>query len=758
MNTIRNLAANVAFSLNVLLVFIWYFEAKLHLPVFLEVVGRAHPMLLHLPIGLLFVLGLLWLFRGQFDRNSFGELFRLLLSVNAFFAAATALMGFFLSREVGFDADLIGRHKLGGIGMSLFCYFLMSCYDAIAMRELREAGREAAVRSTEPKVSAKRSDPEQSEGTRPNIFDKLFGLLLAIGFGGVVFVGHTGAAITHGIGFLTAPLTANEANDTTQKVAHPRVFADAIMPIFRDKCTSCHNAAKSKGELQLQTVEAALKGGKSGALWDAIAPEKSLILKRFHLDLSAKEHMPPKGKPQLSAWELALIEQWILRGADTNLAISDLSEGDTLFKLSAEMISSRVVVVGHNYPFEAASKAVIAGLNMPFRKVEPLAEGSAALKASFFVRGKYTSSALEELLKIKAQLVYLNLSNMPVSDDEAKRLVQFEQLETLFLNNSDMGNAGIFALGGLSKLSHLSLVGTRVDGSCVAALAAIPSLRQVFLWNTGFSEADIARLSALAPKLVVNSGYRADEKEALQLTQPIFVNKNVVFSEGDSVLLKNNMPGVEIRYTTDGSTPDSLKSPIYSAAFAIKTSTNVKAKAFRSGWMSSEIAQMSYFISGYKPDLVQLKSAPSPKYLGRGELSLTDGEKGDPTNFKIKKWLGYDSTSFDAVFYFTKSQPEISKITISYCRNIPSYIVPPRRVELLAGNDLTQLKTIKIIQYPPITKKELNDIYMDALELNFVKSRYKYYRIKVENEKKLPIFHAGKGEKGWFFVDEVFFN
>jgi hypothetical protein len=34
---------------------------------------------------------------------------------------------------------------------------------------------------------------------------------------------------------------------------------------------------------------------------------------------------------------------------------------------------------------------------------------------------------------------------------------------------------------------------------------------------------------------------------------------------------------------------------------------------------------------------------------------------------------------------------------------------------------------------------------------------YRYIEIEAVNIQKLPGWHRGKGEKGWVFVDEVFF-
>ena len=98
-------------------------------------------------------------------------------------------------------------------------------------------------------------------------------------------------------------------------------------------------------------------------------------------------------------------------------------------------------------------------LNTPFRVIFPIANGSPALHTDFFVRQAYKQEQLGELSEIKDQLVALNLSNMPVKNEDLKTIGQFEQLEKLVLNNTDITDASLSNLQSLTKLKSLSLSG-----------------------------------------------------------------------------------------------------------------------------------------------------------------------------------------------------------------------------------------------------------------------------------------------------------
>jgi hypothetical protein len=91
----------------------------------------------------------------------------------------------------------------------------------------------------------------------------------------------------------------------------------------------------------------------------------------------------------------------------------------------------------------------------------PLANGSPALQADFFVRQAFKKEQLSELADIKEQLVVLNVSNMPITNDDLKTIGQFEHLEKLVLNNTDITGENLSSLQSLINLKSLSLSGTK---------------------------------------------------------------------------------------------------------------------------------------------------------------------------------------------------------------------------------------------------------------------------------------------------------
>lgn len=89
-------------------------------------------------------------------------------------------------------------------------------------------------------------------------------------------------------------------------------FDKHIRPLMKEHCFNCHNPDKSKAGLDLSTYEATLKGGSSGEIIKAGAPDSSLLYMTIthHEDAEA---MPPK-KPKIADKKIALFREWILGG------------------------------------------------------------------------------------------------------------------------------------------------------------------------------------------------------------------------------------------------------------------------------------------------------------------------------------------------------------------------------------------------------------------------------------------------------------
>jgi hypothetical protein len=106
------------------------------------------------------------------------------------------------------------------------------------------------------------------------------------------------------------------------RAADAPVFEKTVLPILRAKCVRCHGGEKVKGDLDVRSKAALVKGGESGAAVVAGSSEKSLLWVKV-----AADKMPPD-KDKLSESEKTLIRAWIDAGAkdDGSTIATDVSD------------------------------------------------------------------------------------------------------------------------------------------------------------------------------------------------------------------------------------------------------------------------------------------------------------------------------------------------------------------------------------------------------------------------------------------------
>lgn len=88
-------------------------------------------------------------------------------------------------------------------------------------------------------------------------------------------------------------------------------YADDVRPMLENKCFSCHNPDKKKGDLDLTSFAGAMAGGGSGSVINPGDPDGSKLVAT--VTKKAEPYMPPEGAP-LSAKEVELLAHWIQGG------------------------------------------------------------------------------------------------------------------------------------------------------------------------------------------------------------------------------------------------------------------------------------------------------------------------------------------------------------------------------------------------------------------------------------------------------------
>lgn len=314
---------------------------------------------------------------------------------------------------------------------------------------------------------------ENQEGTNL-FFHQYAGIFLTVGlitylifkneflliFISILFVTtiHLGASLTHGEEYLFT-----EKRKVITQLNEVELYEDAIVPIFKAKCFSCHKPGKSKGDLDLTKYE------KIG--------DKEELVRRTHLPKSHKEFMPANGKAPLSKEQLAILSYWVEIGAPKTKRLAQLqlsakrkSMFESFFKLDENPLLS-LNVKPAKYEHLAKNGFLI----------HPIYQQSSLLEVKYTGKGKPDIKLLQE---IKKQVVWLDLSNTGLRNEDLKIVGQLENLFKLNLSKNDISNPGIMDLGVLKNLTEINLYETEVNAAALNHLMKLPKIEKIYLWET----------------------------------------------------------------------------------------------------------------------------------------------------------------------------------------------------------------------------------------------------------------------------------
>lgn len=712
-NRFATILENLRLFLSILLVFLLVFEKYIHLPAILAVLGRMHPLILHFPITLAAVGGLGLLIPAKTELANWARRMEF-WSITASITALTALFGLFLSREGGYDEATLNWHKYSAAALTLGAGYL-------------------AWRFGKGKV------PRWDWGLR----------ILVL----TLICGHQGGVLTHGSNFLLEPIRPSvAATPMVVNVQQAEMFRDAVRPILEKKCFACHNPNKTKGDLLMTTLEGIKKGGENGAIFTPFRPDSSQMIQMALLPEADDRHMPPQGKPQLTAEELKVLHFWIKKGADFGAKVSAFLPNDTL----DAWVKSIPTAAAALPKISAASPKTIEGLKSNFCNIRPIAQGSPYLEVVVFNHQDYQAEVFKKLQKISKNIYRLEASGAPVTDKELKSITGLSNLRELGLGKTKITGKNLTQLRELKHLQILKLHGNQLKAKDIEPLLGSSSIQALYLWGNPLPEKDLQKLRKKASKMQLDIGTPPDTT-VLQLNKPVAEKPLAYFQTSTQLVLTHPMRGVKIYYTTDGRNPDGKAGigKVYTQPIVVKTDQKIKYHAELDGWHASVLDSLEFKKARFVPDKFSLKIPANPKFLGGGDSVIFNLAKGAPNHTVNDGWLGFERAEHLDVECFFKNPAEVKKISIGTLLVDNAYIVPPASLEVWASNTPGQWEKIGTQSFPvPDGPQYGNRFYNCEVK----PGKYAYLKIVAKPIPKLPSWHRGKGEPGWLFVDEVLIN
>ena len=476
----------------------------------LEFIGHLHPVIVHLPIGIL-LLGVLMMVYGHYSKIDLQLPISFAFLVGSISAVLACIAGWILSNSGEYDALLVQKHQWTGIStavIGLLVYFLKQ-------------------------------------------YRKLLAVILTLL---IVITGHYGGTLTHGENYL---FNSNENSNTSQvdtikveakkitqtisngadslTIETHNVYKEQVAPILKLRCYNCHAALKQKNGLRLDGEMFIKKGGKNGKIFVAGNTFKSPLYTSLVLPIDDEKHMPPKGKHQLSQNEILIIENWIKSGASFEDIIDTISNNElfknvasqntitdknilaTPAKVNSEITETKKDVVENNnikgveknssLPNPAPiSPSIIEDFKQENIILTNIAEGSNFVMANFVNVVPFNNSSLQALKSINEQLAVLKLTNLPINDNDLKVVADLKNIKKLNVENTLITDNGLDYIKQLSQLEQLNLYGTNISDEGLMQLASLKNLSVLYLWKTKVTLNGIEQFKKLNPKVTIEMG------------------------------------------------------------------------------------------------------------------------------------------------------------------------------------------------------------------------------------------------------------
>ncbi len=702
----------------------------------MDFVGRFHPLLLHLPIGILVFAFLQWcydIYRGNFygaqhtksdestqpsinfeylkidSKKTYGKEstptdLTFALALGCISAIFSAWSGWVLAEQGGYNQELLDWHKYLGIGTAVGSILLLIIY-----------------------------------ASKPSKL--LLGLVFTAFMVLLGATGHYGGSLTHGKGFLTKSAKKEETKSVVN-IQEAHIFNDIVMPIFKRKCVSCHNPEKSKGDLFFDNLEGWQKGGKNGKILTVGVPSESHILQRAYLPKENEEHMPPDGKLQLSIDELNFLEWWIKEMKNYDHQVKDLTPNSKVTKYFKSLEGDEFEGI------EKVSPRVISDLYQSGINAIPISSKTPWIDVSFSNKTGIKSS-LKRLKRIAKNVTEIDLSNTDVSDRDIKLLKQFENLNKINLSGSRVGNKAVSNLQSLKKLTHLNLYKTQVDNKSLNYLSEIQSLIKVYLWQTNIDKEVAKTWAKNNPSVKIDLGINQSIFGTPKLAGPIIEGETELFQDSLLISFITSNPRAKISYAL--STKNGTTSYDYTVPFHIKESTEISSFLFQDGWSNSDTIKETFVRAKYKPIDITLSNPAHEKYPGDGPSTLIDFTKGSES-FGDGKWLGFYESNASTVIDLGEVQT-IESISVGSLIDDRSYIFPPKGISIEISDDGISFQKFSNEDYGtqngPLTAQTINYILHGEV------SQARYIKVDIESQIYNPHWHAAPGAACWLFIDEI---
>jgi uncharacterized membrane protein len=432
-----------------------------------ELIGKLHPLVVHLPIGIIVAALLYDWFSTKRGAESPSQALKFLWYAGTISSLVAVICGLSLEQSGHFAGTPFTVHKWTGIALFFFSFLRSLCFLSY-FSKVSSAGR---------------------------LIDYSILILMIV-------AGHFGGELTHGQGYLLKGLgwISNESKEDLpiQDFSHQDtvlLYEDIVQSIFNRKCVQCHREQDARGGLVLTSYDEVLDD-TYGQVIEPRDAHESKLFKRVTAASENEKFMPPSGLP-LTFAEIRMIEWWIEEGAGSEVNVRSLEPDASIQAILTDKynISFKKASFYETVEVDPLDDSLIEDIRSAGFNVSRIAAGSDLLDVSTFGKSSDISiSQLTSLAAAKNNVVWLDLSSTNVGDEHLEVIGEMTNLTRLRLQNTGITTVGLQYLAGLEHLSSLNLYGTSIGNEAVNILAQLAALQKVYLWKTDIDDDAMALL------------------------------------------------------------------------------------------------------------------------------------------------------------------------------------------------------------------------------------------------------------------------
>ena len=404
-------------------------------------IGRFHPVLVHLPIGMLVLLAILEIAGiKKAYRESITKVRTLIVPILALCALITATCGWLLATGGDYNPQILFWHRWLGISVAGLCVIMLI-------------------------------------ETRQKWFRSYF-LTLAVTLVTVAITGHLGGSMTYGSDYLTqyAPrpikqllgISTHHVPAPLPKLSHisnALVYPQIVQAILTQNCVTCHGPNRQKGGLRLDSYRRLIHGRNGQPVVLPDHPERSILIQRIELPVGKSHRMPPSGHRPLTTGEIAILRWWVQAGMPNRISLMEAAPPASITadirKLFLEAQSQKPL------PRKEVEAMIPRLAQRSGMQITFLSPQSSMLRCSASKIPDFSDQKLSLLNPVRLNIQSLNLDSTSITDHAMIVINEMVNLKSLHLRHTQVDGAGLLTMNHLRQLRYLSVPNHKLSSKVI---------------------------------------------------------------------------------------------------------------------------------------------------------------------------------------------------------------------------------------------------------------------------------------------------